>query len=351
MQYGNNILKQTTIVYTLGGFYTIITKMHNLKPYIIIIICFCCMATNIKQTNNKILLPLNNVTIDLISPASKVPDLQALTKIPNLNFNIPKNSKQATSLTFLSAGDKERFADLKEALYDTPNNIIWCARGGYGSARLIDNLFQLSKPNKEKMFIGYSDITALHLFLSQHWGWKTIHAAVPLELFMPDKDPKNFTLLADLINHKASSCSIDDLQPINNIAKQITTPIVGFTTGGNLTIIQTSIGTKWQIDSKNKILFVEDIDLLGYQVDRALYQLLQVGIFKDAKAIIFGTFSRGDELVWRVITEFCNSKLTIPAYKSQQFGHDRFNRPIIYNARSEIKDKDKQYKQLIMYLE
>lgn len=115
---------------------------------------------------------LNNIPIHVVAPASGADNktLSDLKNITTLNLNMSAKCFSKGELPFLASTDEIRFNCLKDALYNKSSNIVWSLRGGYGSARLIPDLFKLPKPNKEKFFIGYSDITALHLFLSQEWG-------------------------------------------------------------------------------------------------------------------------------------------------------------------------------------
>lgn len=272
----------------------------------------------------------------MVAPASASGEakIQQLCSLQNLNIEVPPNTfKEA--IIFHSNTDKERFRFLKNSLYDTSKNtIVWTYRGGEGSARLIPFLKNLPKPNQEKIFIGYSDITALHLFLSQNWHWKTLHGAFLCELLNPKKDPKNFQKIADFITKKTPVLNIKNLHPLNSHAKN-TKKISGLLTGGNLTMVETSIGTDWQMQAKNKIVFLEDVEEKGYQVDRALAHLKQAGLLKEVKAIVFGDFVEGDEFVSLALERF-GAETNIPVFKTNQFGHGKTNYPLLYNAHATL---------------
>jgi muramoyltetrapeptide carboxypeptidase len=284
--------------------------------------------------------------IKLVAPASGT-DPKRVEKLRSLPYlDIPENLMEH-AIVYHSTTDKERLAFLKKALYDSPNHsVVWSLRGGYGSARLIDELKKLPKPKHEKIFIGYSDITALHLFLAQEWNWKPVHGAVLNELLIPSRDPQNFQRLASLIaartNKNSSSTMknpsakiwIDQLKPLNSEARKLK-KVSGLLTGGNITMIETSLGTDWQIQSQDKILFLEDVNMEGYQLDRALYHLKQAGVFKNVRAIVFGDLIKYPEEINFALDRFA-AEIQIPVFKTNQFGHGTQNFPLVYHAESAI---------------
>lgn len=280
---------------------------------------------------------LKNKKLYVIAPASRLgPEkIQQLESLKQFNIVIPENTF-SDAIIFHANSDEKRFELLKEALLmpANPDTILWAFRGGYGAARLMPELIQLAPPQQKKIFIGYSDMTALHLFLSQNWQWQTIHGAGIGELLNPNKDPQNFQKIADMIEKKTGDFKIEHLKPLNSLAEK-TTELSGRLTGGNLTIIEDSLGTPWQIQSEGKILLLEDLDVKGYHVDRSLVHLNQAGVFKNVKAIVFGDIIAADENVPLALTRFAN-EMNIPIFKSDSFGHGKINYPWVYNAESDI---------------
>ncbi|MFP3120333.1 LD-carboxypeptidase [Rickettsia sp. R2] len=291
---------------------------------------------------------LKNISITVVAPATGVDNktLSDLKNINGLNLQISSKCFAKGKLPFLASSDEVRFNCLRDALFDESDNIVWSLRGGYGSARIMPDLLKLSKPNKEKFFIGYSDITALHLFLSQEWGWKTIHGSNIADLLKLEQDQGNFTKLAEILKGKVKQVTIDNLVPLNDIAKS-SDLVNGKLTGGNLTMVQTSIGTSWQIKTKGKILFLEDVNIAPFRLDRELLHLKQAGLLEDVKAIIFGSFGKDLDATMLVLRNFADS-LDIPVFKTNRFGHEKINDPIIYNTNSKI-IKSKEFK-LVMGL-
>ncbi len=291
--------------------------------------------------NSQFIEQIKNLKIHLIAPASSCPD-NILSKLANIqSIKIQKKCCIPSSSPMPSVSDNVRFECLQEAINDDSTDIIWAIRGGYGSARLIDQLKFLKKPQKDKIFIGYSDITALHLFFSQKWGWKTIHGAVLREIYEEDKDPSNLTKVVEIISKKHKKIVIDGLLSLNQSGSEQNV-IEGEITGGNLKIVETSVGTDWQIISKDKILFLEEIGEAEYQIDRTLIHLKQAGLL-DVKAIVFGSFEtiagKSQEISLR---KFARENL-IPIFKTNKFGHGKFNYPIIYGANAKIIKNNDSY--------
>lgn len=299
------------------------------------------------KTHKEFLSIIKNYKINAIAPAGFIDpeQLLSLRKIKNLHFNFP--DRCYTTNSFLHAhNDDVRFECLKDTLFDDSTPIIWALRGGYGAAKLIPMLMEIKKPDKEKFFIGYSDLTALHIFISQNWGWKTIHGDILFALNKENHSPENFIKLAKIITGRTTKAKINNLKAMNDAAIAAKT-ISGKITGGNLTIVQTSIGTDWQIQTKDKILFLEDISLHPHMIDRALLQLKQAKLLDNVKAIIFGEFieekAEKSNLVKRTLTEFAQS-VQIPCFTSNRFGHFANNDPLVYNTPSVVsKDSTNGY--------
>jgi len=230
--------------------------------------------------------------------------------------------------------DAARLLHLQEALLNQESKAVWCLKGGYGCARLIPELIKLMPPEKAKLFIGFSDITVLHLFLQQQWCWQTLHGPGITQLGLESIEQSHIQEAKDVIFGKQTLLNFQ-LKPLNKAARQ-TINIQTTITGGTLSLIQTSIGTLWQCDSKNKILFLEDVNERGYKVDRMLLHLKQAGIFSDVTAIIFGDFIEGKEptgisLIEPVLQRFAEEN-DFPMLYSPEIGHGKFNRPLPFGV-------------------
>ncbi|OGV40569.1 MAG: hypothetical protein A3F46_05090 [Legionellales bacterium RIFCSPHIGHO2_12_FULL_42_9] len=275
--------------------------------------------------------------ITLLAPASGLPhaSIDALQKLPGLTVDTSL-ACITEDILFHACGDEKRFNCLQRALFDeTRHPIIWTLRGGYGCARLLDRLAELKPPKHKKVFIGCSDNTALHLFLSQNWHWKTIHASGMAQLLSQDHDPQNYIRIAELVNHSVTQHVIRALSPLNEQAKQVES-VTGSMQGGNLTLIENSIGTHWQIQTKGRLLFLEEVGEKGYRIDRSLYHLRQAGLFNQVHGIVFGECLGDDQQGIAVALERFAAETSFPVYQTHQFGHGKINYPIMYGAISEI---------------
>lgn len=240
---------------------------------------------------------------------------------------------------FHSDEDEARFQDLKRALYSPNSSLIWCLRGGYGSARLIEKLSKLKKPKKEKILIGYSDITSLHIFLNQKWGWKTIHGPMISSFGNPDFKKSCLSEIKKIIFEKSYTQKIR-LSPMNEEAQKLK-KIQGALCGGNLSVIQLSIGTPSKLVTNGKILILEDVGERGYKVDKMLNHLQNANVLKGCRGIIFGEFTGGHEASGESYVDFALMRfaleLKVPVYKTEVFGHGKINRPLLFNEKNYTK--------------
>lgn len=318
--------------------------INKIFSYLLILLLTCIFANPsfaIKNDKSDVVKLLKDHSITVVAPASGDSDaISKLTLLHGLELNIIKQCF-ASPISFHSGTDNIRFGCFKDALSDK-SSVLWALRGGYGSAKIIPELKKLPKPSKEKWFIGYSDNTALHLFLTQEWGWKTIHGSCISEI-MNNKETarENFAKIDQIISGKAPYAKIDGLIPLNDSAQSIES-ITSSLTGGNLTIVETSIGTNWQIITNNKILFLEDVNIKPYILDRSLLHLKQAGILEDVDAIIFGDINNNNAEILSVILNFAKST-NIPIFKCEKFGHRKINHPLIYNTKSILSKSGKGY--------
>lgn len=281
--------------------------------------------------------------IDIVAPSGAVPPA-LLLRIKNhlaekgMEARIPVNilGQDLTS----SQQDSVRFELLQQALFAEDSDLIWCIRGGYGATRLLPRLQKLMPPAQSKMLIGFSDITALHLFLNQCWGWQPIHGPTAKQFVEEDPwiDQASLNATQHILNHFMDFAPAElakwqySVQPLNSAAENFKTEAC--LTGGNLHLIEASLATFWQVEATGKILMLEEVNERAYQVDRALIHLLQAGIFKQCQAVIFGDFtypgSPAEELaIQAVIGRFIREN-NFPAFYAPFFGHGRQNFPWQY---------------------
>lgn len=179
------------------------------------------------------------------------------------------------------AGTKvQRLADLQQALNNGEIKAIFCARGGYGTVQLIDEIDFSDFKKHPKWIVGYSDVTVLHNHINQHFGIATLHATMPI----------NFKT-----NTKAALQSLKDALFGNTLNYQCVCHAYnrlgeakGELVGGNLSILYSLTGTASQINTEGKILFLEDLDEYLYHIDRMMQNLKRAGMLHGLKGLLIG---------------------------------------------------------------
>lgn len=254
--------------------------------------------------------------------------------------NIPIQAITNKASNYCSDSVQNRLQFLRQAI-DSPHTIIWAMRGGFGTNMLLAEMNKWPIPKTKKILVGFSDTTSLQLFVTQKWGWKSIHAPVLIHLSDQVFSRDKFETLLNLLEGKiCSTYDIDKVYPVNAAAREQKT-VEGRLTGGNLTLIEAGIGTCWEAQNKGKILFLEDTNLKPWWIYRSMYHLKESGRLNGLKAIVFGRFVKTgapQREVGRTICEFAAS-IDIPVYITDQFGHGNHNMPLIYDAKAVLHDK------------
>lgn len=262
-----------------------------------------------------------------------------------LNARIFLESETSVTKTpdseFAAISAQKRFEQLKMAIA-SDSKIIWCSRGGYGSAELLPFLQKMRTPSKQKIFIGFSDISSINLYLMKKWGWQTITAPVLVQLALEKVSHISDEAIADLIFGKTTELRYN-LRLISGNTKNINAEIVG----GCISVLSAHFGTKNQIDWKGKILFLEDEGEDGERLDRYFYQIAT--IINETKikpaAILLGNFLESNphgspkaKNIEVAIKRFSQNLGTIPLYqeKSSCLGHSRNMMPLILGKKSII---------------
>jgi muramoyltetrapeptide carboxypeptidase len=179
----------------------------------------------------------------------------------------------------LGGSDQERASDFQEMLDNAEIKAIWCARGGYGTVRIIDKIDFSNFLDNPKWIMGFSDVTVLHSHI-HNLGVATLHSIMPFSVPKADeiaKESLRKALFGESISYQISNSSYNK--------KGKTT---GVLVGGNLSILYSLLGSKSAIDTADKILFIEDLDEYLYHVDRMMMNLKRNGYFDKLKGIIVG---------------------------------------------------------------
>jgi muramoyltetrapeptide carboxypeptidase len=181
---------------------------------------------------------------------------------------------------YLSGTDAERIADMQEALDDPECKAILCARGGYGSVRILEKLNWAGFLREPKWLIGFSDITFFHNHI-QACDLPSIHATMPLNFKENTEESLN-----SLVDALSGNPRIYKYPAENAYFKKGTAE--GKLVGGNLAVLHALMGTPKQPEFRDAILFIEDIGEYLYAIDRMLYTLELAGVFDKISGLILG---------------------------------------------------------------
>jgi len=237
----------------------------------------------------KILSPLKeNDTIGIVAPAGFIKDIESIDLAIKLLKSWGLQVKLGVHLfdkhNHFAGKDEDRLEDFQQFLDDDSIKAIWCARGGYGSIRIIDKLNFDTFRKKPKWIIGYSDITIFHNMINK-LGFESIHSIMPTSKeSITESNEAVESLRKTLFGESLSYIIKSNL--LNKIGNTN-----GVLVGGNLSILSSLIGTKYNLDTANKILFIEEIGEYKYQIDRMLHSLKLNGCFDNCTGLILGNFT------------------------------------------------------------
>lgn len=230
--------------------------------------------------------------VALVAPSSAVPEEKlapalALVRSLGMEPKLYPSCYYANRDGYLAASDAQRAADIQQAFADPAIDGIWCIRGGYGAHRLLPLLDMDLIRRSPKWFGGYSDITALHTCFNQLGGFATYHCTMPSTEPCPDDYTLDYLKKA-LFGGLSGVLSNPENQQMCTLVPGSTE---GILCGGNLSLLVASIGTPWELDTKGKILFLEDVGEKTYRLDGMLTQLRNAGKFRDCAGILLGSWT------------------------------------------------------------
>lgn len=233
--------------------------------------------------------------------------------------------------------DEERCEDLQKAMDDPTISAIWCARGGYGTVRILDKLDYTKLKENPKWIIGYSDITALHNQLHNQ-GFESLHALMCVSL---TKDISEVQESVDTF--KAALFGKPENYDLEGSKYNREGEAKGQLIGGNLTMLHTMLGSDTSLDTSGKILFIEEIGEYKYHIDRMLQSMKRAGYFENLKGLVVGDMSklRKNTTLWGTSVE----QLILDALEEYDFpitfnmpaGHEKDNRALVLGREVELK--------------
>lgn len=254
---------------------------------------------------------------------------QAKDLLKNWGLNVVVGDHVFSKANHFAGSDDERCEDLQKVMDDPKISAIWCARGGYGTVRILDKLDYTKFKENPKWVIGYSDITALHNQLHNN-GFQSLHALMCVSLTEDLDEIKTSvdTFKAALFG-KPTDYNLD-ASSYNKLGKSS-----GRLIGGNLTMLHTMLGSDESLDTSGKILFIEEIGEYKYHIDRMLQSMKRAGYFENLSGLIVGDMTklRKNTTLWGTSIE----QLILDALSDYNFpiafgmpaGHEKDNRALV----------------------
>lgn len=267
-------------------------------------------------------------TILLVSPSSPLSEKQPVEEIAAMveglgyRVKIGMSCRGSTSRGYAAAPAEVRAADLNEGFTDPSIDAIWCTRGGSTAWQILPYLDYARIAAHPKPLIGFSDITTLHIAIRQRCNFVTFHGPTANHIYDWKEDKFPWQSLQ-------AALQMGECLPIENPPGEAIETLrpgraCGTLVGGNLSLVTATLGTPWQIDARNGILYLEDVGEDVYSLDKMLCQLKYAGVLERANGIVFGTFTscpneyREDYGPTELLREFFAKWL----------------KPVIYNVRS-----------------
>ena len=275
-------------------------------------------------------------TVAIVSTARRISKkelIPAITILKKRGLKVVLGTSIGAEDHQFAGNDELRTSDFQTMLDHPEIDAIWCARGGYGTVRIIDQLDFSNFKNYPKWIIGYSDITVLHAHLHQ-LGIETLHAQMPL--FIETKSDATINSINEtLFGEKYEIIIPSEKNNINGIAS-------GQLIGGNLSILYSLCGSPSALNTKGKILFIEDLDEYLYHIDRMLQNLKRNGMFDQLEGLIVGgmTQMHDNDIPFgknaaEMILDIC-SEYDFPIAFNFPAGHLEDNRALILGRKADL---------------
>ena len=315
--------------------------------------------------------------IDIITPATSCTfdEIKKIKKfINNLGFE-PRFFleeklllKKPAKHEFPSFDATLRFEQFKKAIENEDSKIIWCARGGYGSADLLPFLYKMKKSKNVKTFVGFSDISSLNNFLIQEWNWQVVSAPMLAQIVLNKVSSKSIRAISDLILGKTKELNyqLSDLNSLTNNKEKAKTYQLkiaisnssiaqnNIVVGGCVSVLASHFATKNQTNWQNKILFLEDEGEDGERLERYFRQIVDVIIEQKnyPQAILLGNFLEANPhgtpkakniqmAIEKLAQKLVENKLKIPLFieKTKCLGHSKNMMPLVLGKKIIISAK------------
>lgn len=260
--------------------------------------------------------------VGILAPARKVSreELQAsITMIKGWGYEVVEGQHLYDEYHQFAGSDRQRASDFQAMLDDESIKAVFCARGGYGSARIIDKIDFRAFCKSPKWIVGYSDITVFHSHISKNYQVQCLHAIMPINFPANCNMTASLSSMKDILEGKNPEYHFDP-HPLNRAGKASAELC-----GGNLSILYSLAGTPSDIDTTGKVLFIEDLDEYLYHVDRMMMNLKRSGKLQGLAGLLVGGMNDMNDN-------------TIPFGKTAceiiAEAVDVYNFPVIFNVKS-----------------
>jgi len=276
--------------------------------------------------------------IGIVSPAKKIDQdivANAAEIIRKLGYKVKLGKHVCATDNYFAGTDGQRTIDFQAMLDDPELKMILCSRGGYGSARIIDSLDFTKFIENPKWIAGFSDITVFHAHLL-HLGYESLHSIMPLD-FPPDGS------VSDPVR-KLFQFASGELSPYNIATNPLNRGGVakGILTGGNLSLICSLLGSKSDVDTDGKILFIEEVGEKLYRIDRMMGTLKRAGKLANIAGLLVGGLNdmvKGDPDFGHSAEEIIRSAVAgydYPVAFGFPAGHFPENYPLIMGRKAKL---------------
>lgn len=276
--------------------------------------------------------------IRIVAPSGLVSDSyikKAVQLFESWELQVELGENLFASYNQFAGTDAQRLSDLQSALDDESVAAIICARGGYGLMRIIDKLNWKRFANSPKWITGFSDITVLHSCLSQ-LAIQSLHSPMPINFENLDESLKPLTHYKEaLFGH-----TLEFTIPFSEFS--IAGKAEGILTGGNLSLLYALMGTPYDIETRGKILFLEDVGEQLYHLDRMLQAMRLAGKFEGLKGLIVGGMTEMEDKkrpFGKSPAEIISEALPSNAYPvvfNFPAGHMKANLPLILGGKTTL---------------